>query len=143
MERVDGRWIQQVADAVDTSQGVPSAATDGIKVPNNRKGRETLIRIRHTAAGARTIPWVLWGYVAATYSIDASGVETDTAVAAGVAWVHTNTTGTLTGSTDQGEIVDSVKLMSAFDRVYLETGTLVGTPTYSIDFCFTDNDGEG
>lgn len=117
----------------------PSAATDGIPVPPNR--RDTLVKVDLTmeAAGVFSATIVIWGYKPAVQILLADGtLPAITANNHGPGW--TNLGGlAASGTGAAGQVRESHQLegLSAFTRLYAQVTSAVGAPTFWIDFGFS------
>lgn len=132
-ERIEGTWINQFTGATTTSS-VPSLSTHGIAVPQNLKGRNCIVRIRHAATGARTFTVKLWGYVAGELT------EAGAAVSSSAGWNDLNESWSMASTSTDGGYSKRFEALTAFSRLYVQITAISGTGnTLACAVCFTEN----
>lgn len=130
-------WIN-LLNAATAANGVPSGATAGVAVPNNRRGKFSVLRLRHsTTAGndARAAIFKLWGYCAG--EVDSDGA----AVSSSAGWDDTGFSYVLNSSNDARITLPTISGIVAYSRLYMELINPSGTgATFSVAIAFTDEE---
>ncbi len=117
---ISSQWLNILNEAAATNSA-PSGAAAGVKVPLNRKGKNVLVRFRHTATGARTFTVALWGYILG--EVTAAGA----AIASTAGWADLEETITLASTATDGSFVRVFEALTGMDRVYAEITAVTGT----------------
>lgn len=130
---VASSWVNVFTGSTGTSSA-PSASTDGIAVPKNCNGKNTVLRLRHTATGARTATITLWGYCAG--EVTTAGV----AVAGSAGWDDTGESYSLASTSTDGSVTVFVtEALTVYSRIYVRITAISGTScTLGCAAAFTD-----
>lgn len=130
-----GYWVNVLNGETAVDASIPSGATDGIRNPNNRKGKIVVARIRHVATGARTCTARIWGYVPG--EVDSAG----DAVASTAGWVDTEEDFTMTSTAVNSSFAKVYEHLTIFERLDFQITAISGTGnTVGLAFGFTEED---
>ncbi len=115
-------WLNILNDATATTSA-PSLSSHGVDLElfPTRAGRPSVVKIRHTATGARSCTLKFWGYGPSEY--DADGV----AIASSAAWMDTEEIFTLASTGSNGAIAQVFEYLTAFERIYVQVTAISGT----------------
>jgi hypothetical protein len=129
-------WVNDFNGSTATeSFTAASASTSGIAVPQNRKGKVIVARLRHAATGARTATVRLWGYIAGV--VDSDGA----AVASTAGWVDTEEDIILSSTSTDGSIAKVFESLGVFSDLHGQITAISGTSnTLGLDFGFTEEE---
>lgn len=131
---IASKWINILTGQLATTSAPTTSATAGIAVPNNMRGKNAAIRLRHTATGARTCTIKLFGYCAG--EVDAVGA----AIASSAYWDDLNESFSLTSTSTDGAICAGVfEALSIYSRIECQITAISGTScTIAVAIAFTD-----
>jgi hypothetical protein len=131
------KWINILADATAVN-GVPTLATQGIdlKREGEHRGKLAPISFRTTAAGTRTFIAKLWGYMPGEWSAATPQVFS----AASARWDDLGETITLDSTNGASDKSFSAiyRILSCYDRVYVQITELTGSPTINFALGLTE-----
>jgi hypothetical protein len=130
MRKLTPKWMN-LLNAATATNSAPTAATDGVKLPPDAIGKGMVLRLRHSATGARTATVKLWGYCPGEFTRGPEGLPlqrgpTDIASTAG--WDDLGEEKSLSSVSSDGSITAFVlEYASVYERLYVELTAVSGT----------------
>jgi len=123
------RWMNLFTAQVAVT-AAPTTALQGVAIPPGRHGKSVIIRLRHTATGARTCTVTLYGYCPGekTFREGGTGIEEGTDISSTAGWDDLNESYSLASVSADGSITAFVlESPTVYSRLYARITAITGT----------------
>jgi hypothetical protein len=143
MDAVINSGFINLFDGATSTNSPPSAATDGVRVPNNQHGKAVVIRLRHTTTAgddSRTATLKLWGYCLGEQYHAEHATTPGQPVSDTAGWDDLEESYSLSAAEDGNVTAFVLENMTVYERLYCEVTAITGSGTsLGTAVAFTDD----